>query len=102
LEHVADVRDVCVWVVHRLEEGAGCVLCARSAGCTQKRLALSFRSRNRIRTLCLLLWSRKQNSVLPLEEPAGYIAEKARQMMSNINILSEREPFIRQVETLLP
>jgi hypothetical protein len=52
---VADLRDMCVWVVHRLEEGADCVLCARSAGCSQKQLVFSFQGRNRIWNLCLLL-----------------------------------------------
>ena len=102
LEHVAEVLDMCVWVFHRLEEGAGCVLCARSAGCSQKRLVFSFQGRNRIRNVRLLLGSRNQIAVHPLEEPVHCIAEKAGQKMSNINILNEREPFIRQVETLLP
>jgi hypothetical protein len=43
----------------------------------------------------------KPNGSLPLEKPVRYIAEKARPVMSNINILNARETFIKQVETLL-
>jgi hypothetical protein len=87
----------CMFLASALtRRGAGCVLCARSAGCSQKRLARSFQGCNRIRNLCLPLWSSNQTAVLSLEQSVRFIAEKACVEHKYV------EPFIKQVETLLP
>lgn len=82
--------------------GSGLCFVCQKCWRRQQQLVFSCQGRNRIGNLCLLLWSRNQNAVLPLEEPIRYIADKARQIVSNLNILNAREPFIKQVETLLP